>query len=93
MRFWIREIGGWLLVLAGLYFCLAAVSMVVSRPSFPLSAIHLTVIGIFVFRGGIHLLKVSLAARLATAPIRQSIAAKSSAVPPTRPQRVAADEW
>jgi hypothetical protein len=65
MRFWWREVAGWALVLIGLamfgacYYLLAVVyppRIVESGP--------LTIIGIIVFRGGIHLLKVAVAARV-----------------------------
>jgi hypothetical protein len=62
MNFWVREVAGWLLVLLGI-------------ASFGLSIRFLTqhywieaglpsLIGIFLFRGGIHLLKVAVAARI-----------------------------
>ncbi len=63
-RFWFRELMGWLLVLLGLgifYVCLAFL-LVEGRI---LEAPVIAVIGVFVFRGGIHLLKVAVAARLA----------------------------
>jgi hypothetical protein len=62
MRFWLREVIGWILVLLGLavfYLC------------YELLMIHhlveagaLTVIGFIIFRGGIHLLKVAVAAQV-----------------------------
>jgi hypothetical protein len=62
MRFWVREIAGWLLVGAGLYaFYLA---YLFCRARMMLEAWPVTVFGIFVFRGGIHLLKVAVAARV-----------------------------
>lgn len=82
MRFWLRELAGWLLILAGLYFCLISIDLVTSRPSFVFNAIHTTVIGIFIFRGGIHLLKVALAARMCTAPQ----ATKTTVAPKTAPR-------
>jgi hypothetical protein len=68
MRFWFRELIGWILVALGLAvfgFCLWSLTQ---RPA-PgviglLEAPFFTVIGIFVFRGGIHLLKVAVAARI-----------------------------
>src|SRR5262249_25425706 len=65
MRFWIREIAGWLLVLAGLlvfYICLGMVQPPQSPRVF--SAVPVMIIGIIIFRGGIHLLKVAVAARI-----------------------------
>jgi len=64
MRFWIREIAGWLLVLLGLYIFWIVLSITLTNPPLYISAGPLTVIGIFIFRGGIHLLKVAVAARI-----------------------------
>ena len=67
LRFWVRELLGWLLVLIGLglfYVCFAMLMMPSPRI---FEAPTLSIIGIVVFRGGIHLLKVAVAARLAMA--------------------------
>jgi hypothetical protein len=62
MRFWWRELAGWALVLLGLmlmgacYLFLLSGALIEAGLSVPL--------GIFVFRGGIHLLKVAVAARV-----------------------------
>ncbi|HZZ81436.1 MAG TPA: hypothetical protein VFE62_23240 [Gemmataceae bacterium] len=65
MRFWIREIMGWLLVLAGLYGFVVCLGLLVSDRPQMIEAAIFTVPCIFVFRGGIHLLKVAIAARAA----------------------------
>ncbi len=65
MGFWIREIAGWILVFLGLfvfYTCLQG--LLSARPPLFLQSGPLTLIGFFVFRGGIHLLKVAVAARI-----------------------------
>jgi hypothetical protein len=62
MRFWIREIAGWLLVGLGLFIFYKAYEF--CRFRMLLEAWPVTVFGIFVFRGGIHLLKVAVAARI-----------------------------
>jgi hypothetical protein len=67
-RFWFRELAGWLLIVLGLYVFAYCISSLTQPPA-PgviglLEAPVLTVIGIFVFRGGIHLLKVAVAARI-----------------------------
>jgi len=65
MRFWVREIAGWLLVLLGLfvfYICFAV--LVLTEGPWLFEAIFLTVIGVVIFRSGIHLLKVAVAARV-----------------------------
>jgi hypothetical protein len=70
MRFWIRELAGWVLVILGLYVFLICIDILLNRvgPRGPapliLEAGPLTVIGIIIFRGGIHLLKVAVAARV-----------------------------
>lgn len=64
MRFWLRELAGWALVLLGLYLFLVLVSLLVNDPPAFLEAGPFLIIAIFVFRGGIHLLKVAVAARL-----------------------------
>ncbi len=64
MRFWIREILGWLLVGLGLYVFLICFSLLVRDRPLILEAGPLTLIGIIIFRGGIHLLKVAVAARI-----------------------------
>ena len=62
MTYWLREAAGWLLVLVGLYFFALAYEFCEGHGIF--EAWVMAVIGIFVFRGGIHLLKVAVAARI-----------------------------
>jgi hypothetical protein len=62
MRFWLREIGGWGLVILGLLVFYACYAMLRGGLIFETGA--MTVIGVFVFRGGIHLLKIAVAARV-----------------------------
>jgi hypothetical protein len=64
MRFWVREFAGWALVLVGLYFFVVCLALLINEPQSYLEAGPLTLIGIIVFRGGIHLLKVAMAARV-----------------------------
>ena len=66
MRFWGREVMGWFLVLVGLgilYLCI--VLLLNPGAEFIFEGPVFAMIGIFVFRGGIHLLKVAVAARVA----------------------------
>jgi hypothetical protein len=65
MRFWIRELLGLFLILLGLYFFFWCIDILLAEGKI-LEAPILAIIGVFVFRGGIHLLKVAVAARLAT---------------------------
>lgn len=62
MRFWFREIVGWLLVGLGLLVFYGCYELLIRGRVAETGA--LTVIGIFVFRGGIHLLKMAVAARI-----------------------------
>jgi hypothetical protein len=71
MRFWIREILGWALVLLGLAVFWICFLMLVSRPPLLLQAGMLTFIGFILFRGGLHLLKVAVAARICLHAERQ----------------------
>jgi hypothetical protein len=61
--FWFRELMGWLLVLLGLAIFALCFLMLQSQQY--VETAPMTVIGIFVFRGGLHLLKVAIAARAA----------------------------
>lgn len=62
MRFWFREVSGWLLVGLGLlifYLCYLMLRNHDVTEAWPLAFI-----GIIVFRGGLQLLKVAVAARV-----------------------------
>ncbi len=62
MRYWLRELGGWFLVGLGLLVFYACYVMLLGGQVVQSSAF--TVIGIFIFRGGIHLLKMAVAAQV-----------------------------
>jgi len=62
MRYWLRELAGWLLVGVGLWLFYEAYQLCLVH--LVISAWPLVVAGIFVFRGGIQLLKVAVAARV-----------------------------
>lgn len=62
MRFWAREVIGWLLVALGLFMLYGTFLMLTQH--YILEGAPLTFMGIIVFRGGIHLLKVAVAARV-----------------------------
>jgi hypothetical protein len=62
MRFWIREIMGWFLVALGLFVFYLCVVFLFNHAVIEVGPLF--VIGIVVFRGGIHLLKVAVAARI-----------------------------
>ena len=55
IRFWFRELMGWILVIIGLgIFYLCLVLLLNPGPEFILEGPVFTMIGIFVFRGGEH---------------------------------------
>ena len=83
MRFWIREIMGWILVGLGLvvfYLCI-----VLFFNHLVIQVGPLFVIGIVVFRGGIHLLKVAVAARVCLQA--QGKLEAGHAIPPKAPPK------
>jgi hypothetical protein len=90
MRFWLRELAGWLLVLLGLYLFLIVTTDLLN-PAIPpprfLQAGPMIMIGYIVFRGGIHLLKVAIAARVCMSA--QAEVTRQSREPARRPVRPA----
>jgi small neutral amino acid transporter SnatA (MarC family) len=62
MRFWTREMAGWALVVIGLVAFGASYLFLLSLAY--IEAFLLIPVGVFIFRGGIHLLKVAVAARV-----------------------------
>jgi hypothetical protein len=70
MIFWIREVVGWVCVILGLLVFYICILLLVSGHVF--QGGPLSVIGIILFRGGIHLLKVAVAARICLHAQRQA---------------------
>jgi small neutral amino acid transporter SnatA (MarC family) len=62
MRFWTREMAGWALIVVGLVTFGACYLFLLSYAY--VEAFLLIPVGVFIFRGGIHLLKVAVAARV-----------------------------
>jgi len=63
--YWIRELAGWALLVAGLVvFCFVPSQWAGFAGGHYVEGVALTVIGVFLFRGGIHLLKIAVAARM-----------------------------
>jgi hypothetical protein len=89
MRYWIREAAGWLLVAVSLYIFYLCYHLLLGHYVVETGA--LTVIGIFLFRGGIHVLKIAVAAQVclqAQEQLRQESAAgkKKPATPSATPR-------
>ena len=64
MRFWTRELAGWLLLALGLYLFYRSYTLLTNENHYVLEGGTLTLIGIFVFRGGIQLLRIAVAAQV-----------------------------
>ena len=62
MSFWLRELMGWVLIAIGLAVFGLVILHLIEGAVY--QTMGMVVIGIFTFRGGIHLLKVALAARI-----------------------------
>lgn len=62
MRFWWRELSGWLLIGVGLLFFLLVYELCMKH--YVVEAWPMVIVGIVVFWGGVHLLKVAIAARI-----------------------------
>jgi hypothetical protein len=90
MRFWFRELAGWLLVGLGLYvFLIVATELLNPAIDWPrfITAGPILVIGFIIYRGGIHLLKVAVAARVCLQA--QAELSRQTPVPPRRTVRPA----
>ena len=64
MRFWTREVAGWILIALGLFAFLRSYALLTDPDRLLIQGCALTFVGIVVFRGGIHLLKVATAAQI-----------------------------
>jgi hypothetical protein len=64
MRFWTREVAGWILLALGLYVFYRSYTLLIGGPDRQIEGGILTIVGIFLFRGGIQLLKIAVAARV-----------------------------
>lgn len=87
MTYWLREIAGWLLILLGVYLFWGAYDFLLRKRVF--EAGPMVVMGFIVFRGGVHLLKVAVAAQaarklpLAVADTRRRPRAPAKSIAPT----------
>ena len=61
--YWIREIAGWALIVLGLWLFYVSY-FVLLKNGYIIQSGPTVLMGIVVFRGGIHLLKVAVAARV-----------------------------
>jgi len=73
MQLWTREFVGWILLILGLGVFSLAVQLAAGGEHYMIEAGCLTAVGFVVFRGGIHLLKVAVAARICQAAIENNV--------------------
>jgi hypothetical protein len=87
VRFWFRELAGWALVALGLFMFYLSYAMLMQHMIW--EAGQWSVVGIIVFRGGIHLLKVAVAARVCMQAVEEISGDRPGSLPrtPGRPQR------
>lgn len=64
MRLWTREVAGWVLLALALYLFYRSYALLTDENHYVLEGGTLTVIGIFLFRGGIQLLRIAVAAQV-----------------------------
>ncbi len=64
MRYVSREVAGWFLVALGLYLFWRCVPLMTDESHYILEGCAMTLIGVIIFRGGIHLLKIAVAAEV-----------------------------
>ncbi len=83
--FWIREIAGWLMVVLGLWLFYVSY-FVLLRNGYIVQSGPTVLMGIVVFRGGIHFLKVAVAARICQQAPTES-RPRTQRIEPARPQR------
>jgi len=66
MIYWIRELLGWTLIAAGLFVFYIALAALLQDGPYVLEGPMMVAIGFVIFRGGLQVLKVSLAGRVCT---------------------------
>lgn len=64
LGYWIREVVGWLFVLAGLYGYWITLAFLAAQPARLIEGTTTAVIATMLFRGGLSLVRVATAARV-----------------------------
>jgi hypothetical protein len=84
MSYWAREVAGWVLIALGLIIFWNSYTLLLARRVFETGP--LVFVGFVVFRGGVHLLKVAVAAQAARSlPEEARPPARRGIGPPQRP--------
>lgn len=90
MNYWLREIAGWIVLVMGLGVFVLVYDLLLNKRIF--EAGPLAFVGFVVFRGGIHLLKVAMAARaVRDSAVPPAPATTRRTLPGTKPRVVATD--
>jgi hypothetical protein len=64
MNYWSREVAGWLFIILGLFVFYRSYTLLSNEGHYIIEGGALTIVGVFLFRGGIQLLKIAVAARI-----------------------------
>jgi hypothetical protein len=64
MLFWVRELLGWLLIVSGVFCFYMAIGVVMTEGPLLLEGAYAFGVGFVIFRGGLTVLKVSMAGRI-----------------------------
>jgi hypothetical protein len=64
MRFWLREVAGWFFIALGLFVFYRCYLLLTDEEHRIFEGASMTLVGVVIFRGGIHLLKVATAAEV-----------------------------
>jgi hypothetical protein len=64
MSFWLREVAGWFFIALGLFVFYRCYLLLTDEEHRIFEGASMTLVGVVIFRGGIHLLKVATAAEV-----------------------------
>jgi hypothetical protein len=87
MRFWTREVAGWVLVALGLFVFYKCYGLLTADDHRLVEGSAMTLVGLIIFRGGIHLLKVAVAAQVSLEALGRAEADRPSAHASRLPKR------
>jgi hypothetical protein len=89
MLFWMRELLGWLLILVALFCFYVAIGIVMADGPLLIEASYHLFVGFVVFRGGLTILKLSMAGRICLDAQKEALALTMQ--PMHRPDRLSVD--
>jgi hypothetical protein len=83
MSYWVREVAGWLLIVFGLWAFYQCYDLLLRKRI--IEAFPMAFVGFIIFRGGIHLLKVAVAAQAARGVLAEVSTPARKVRPTARP--------